>query len=1287
MKGNKSLCRVIFLTAFIVGTAVQAFAQVPLIERTDLRNLVNQNASIIGLSADEINNTIVSDFYFNQNAQTQMMYLQQTHLGIPLHNQMQVIAFKNGQAVSVTGGRFAKASVRNNQIDGVPAKTPAQALRVALADRNIILQPTLPLQTIGVTQNGRKVIYGDLGVAVRSITVELFWLPINENELRLCWQVNVSPKNSSDNWLIRVDAINGAIIGKDNLTISCNWDHADKHMDECYMHQHFENDANKNFSFRGTGAGAGSGQLIGSATYRVVPFPAESPFAPGGNHILVTDPWTLSPAGSNATTLKWHTDTTGDWNITRGNNVYVQEDRDNNNTTSGKSPVSSVALPNINMDYTPNYFRPPTPLNTTDSANIKFAMTNLFYWNNVIHDFTYLYSFDEPSGNFQSRNMSRGGNALDAVVADALDNGGTSNANFATPVDGSAPRMQMYLWTAKPARTIYANAPAAFVGYKYATVSTISGTSTALAAGPVTGDVVYYNDDVAGTLHTGCSAAANAAALAGKIALITNNTSCTNAVQVKNAQTAGAIGVIVVSSAAGTPSVMSGTDATITIPAVMIGQTDGNSIISYLNASQTVNVTISQVQIDGDVDNGVIAHEYGHGVSNRLTGGPNNTSCLGNAEQMGEGWSDYLGLMMTHDWSTAIASDGLNKPRGIGTYVYGAEPNGVGIRTYKYTTDMAVNPFTYSYVASNSAGAVHYIGSVWCTMLWDVTWALIQTDGINPNLFNPTTPGGNTVAMRLVMEGMRLQTCSPGFVDGRNAILKADSLLYGGVHACTIWNAFARRGLGVNASQGLSSSYTDGTQNFVSKDLPVLVANTNSVNSSTNQLITYSFKVNGACQAQTNLTLVDTLPTNVSYVSGGTYNSANRTVKYNSINVNANQSLSFPLTVQVNSNASLGSTILINEDFATTTLPTSFTTTSSTTDLFTVSNTYARSAPNSVYASDPLTSSNQVLVTTNAFAITAGSTSFSFWHYYSTENTYDGGVVEISTDGGTTWTNIEPYITLNSYNTTMAASSATTLNSTKAFSGTSGAAGTFINTKANLSAFLGQTIKIRFRFVSDASIGGAGWFIDDITLQSEAAVYNKIQLFNSSNALIATADTITKLISTLPLDWGIFEAEKRRLEVGLRWTTFNELNTAKFVVQRSTDGSSFVNLGEVKSGGNGNHTYTFSDRNPANGRNYYRLYQVDKDGKLSYSKIVIVDFDNRFVITLAPNPAKDYAYLQAGSNIIKHVQLTNSLGQVLWQSAVNSTNIKIPLQTFEKGVYYIRIWTNDETRIIKMLKD
>src|SRR5690606_36026039 len=68
--------------------------------------------------------------------------------------------------------------------------------------------------------------------------------------------------------------------------------------------------------------------------------------------------------------------------------------------------------------------------------------------------------------------------------------------------------------------------------------------------------------------------------------------------------------------------------------------------------------------VDGDLDNGVIVHEYGHGVSNRLTGGPSTAGCLGNAEQMGEGWSDYYAMMLTME-----TGDSRLQRRGMGNYL------------------------------------------------------------------------------------------------------------------------------------------------------------------------------------------------------------------------------------------------------------------------------------------------------------------------------------------------------------------------------------------------------------------------------------------------------------------------------------------------------------------------------------------------------------------------------------------------------------------------------------------
>ena len=111
--------------------------------------------------------------------------------------------------------------------------------------------------------------------------------------------------------------------------------------------------------------------------------------------------------------------------------------------------------------------------------------------------------------------------------------------------------------------------------------------------------------------------------------------------------------------------------------------------------------------VDGSLDNGVVSHEYGHGVSNRLTGGPNNSNCLNNGEQGGEGWSDWFALMYTIE-----PGDSGGAARGMGTYAIGEPVNGSGIRRYPYSTNMSINPQTYADLALSSE--VHDIGEIWC---------------------------------------------------------------------------------------------------------------------------------------------------------------------------------------------------------------------------------------------------------------------------------------------------------------------------------------------------------------------------------------------------------------------------------------------------------------------------------------------------------------------------------------------------------------------------------------------
>lgn len=223
---------------------------------------------------------------------------------------------------------------------------------------------------------------------------------------------------------------------------------------------------------------------------------------------------------------------------------------------------------------------------------------------------------------------------------------------------------------------------------------------------------------------------------------------------------------------------------------------------------------------DGDFDSLVVFHEWGHGISNRLTGGPTNVGCLNNSEQMGEGWGDFLGIAMTIE-----PGDMGTDPRGVGSYLLGQGIGGVGVRQYHYTTDLTINPHTYDDIGN--VAIPHGVGSIWSAMLWEVTWALIDEHGFDEDIYTFTgdvnQDSGIVQALALVTEGMKLQPCSPGFVDGRDAIFAADQAIYGGANECLLWDAFAKRGLGFSADQGSSGSVTDGTAAY---DSPVPAINT-----------------------------------------------------------------------------------------------------------------------------------------------------------------------------------------------------------------------------------------------------------------------------------------------------------------------------------------------------------------------------------------------------------------------------------------------------------------------------
>jgi len=162
---------------------------------------------------------------------------------------------------------------------------------------------------------------------------------------------------------------------------------------------------------------------------------------------------------------------------------------------------------------------------------------------------------------------------------------------------------------------------------------------------------------------------------------------------------------------------------TVTIPSIMISLADGFPLITQLQNGANINASLSNTGLfrrDGSLDNGIVAHEYGHGISTRLTGGAVNSGCLNNVEQMGEGWSDWFALILTiepGDLGTDI--------RGIGTYATNQSITGPGIRNFPYSTNRSINPVTFDNTNNANFSVPHGLGSIWASMLWDLSWRFI----------------------------------------------------------------------------------------------------------------------------------------------------------------------------------------------------------------------------------------------------------------------------------------------------------------------------------------------------------------------------------------------------------------------------------------------------------------------------------------------------------------------------------------------------------------------------------
>lgn len=777
-----------------------------------IQQYLNDNKTRLGLSTQDIQELIIESEAVSEGTGINACYVKQRYQGIELFNSTSNFWIKNNAVIN--GGQGLIPNITQKVNTTAPSLSVLQALSSAV---NLLeIHNAGSYQIIEETDSKHfKISNGNLDAP---ITAELVYQLTTDNKLRLAWDFTIDVVGHQHMWSVRIDALDGKILDKHDMVISCSFgDHPNHGSNECF-------DGAKAFASNFFKEESSSILNVNSGSYRVIPFNFESP-----NHSprqLISTPHDVlaSPYG-------WH-DTNGvngaEFTITRGNNVHAQDDANGDNGT-GVSPQGGTSL-NFDFPYNGTFQQPATYLDA--------ATTNLFYMTNVLHDVWYRYGFNEVNGNFQQNNYGRGGFDSgfinDHVLADSQD-GSTAapqnlnNANFATPIDGQSPRMQMFLWNVTSGASLEPlniNSPADIAGPREGRDNVFNPGHVAIPVAPafIQSDLVLYNDGTADPGETdnadGCAPAVNAAAINGKIAVIRRSlaealggTPCAFTEKVKNAQNAGATAVIIVNNVDPSDTVpaainMSGADATITIPAISLTKAVGYPLIERIKI-ETVNAKLQVqsppfVNSDGSFDNGIIAHEFGHGISNRLTGGPGNSSCLTNAEQMGEGWSDWFALMMQ-----IKTGDVGSSPRGIGTFAVNEPTTGGGIRTFQYSTDMSINPLTFS---DSNITQQHSRGEFMATVLWDLTWAYIQKYGFDSNIYTGT--GGNNKVMRLVIDGLILQPCNPTIVEFRDALLAAEQATSNGADNCLIKEVFRRRGVGLNATSGSRDSALDQVESF-----------------------------------------------------------------------------------------------------------------------------------------------------------------------------------------------------------------------------------------------------------------------------------------------------------------------------------------------------------------------------------------------------------------------------------------------------------------------------------------
>lgn len=626
--------------------------------------------------------------------------------------------------------------------------------------------------------------------------------------------------------------------------------------------------------------------------------------------------------------------------------------------------------------------------------------------------------------------------------------------------------------------------------------------------------------------------------LTGRIALVSAFAGgCSPEVKIPEAQARGAVGVLMEFSSIAN---YSGT-ASFAIPAFIVLDADGQAMRSALRTGNSVNASLaSKVPLsrDGALDDLVVAHEWGHYLSNRLIG--NASGLITNQSRgMGEGWGDFSALLLTVRPEDAAVASNTN---WAGTYALASHVLSdsitaqnafyFGLRRYPYSTDLAKDPLTFGHISDANAlpvGApvqgtggtnaeVHNTGEVWCTMLWECYASLLRDTG------RLSFTQARDRMRRYFVQSLQLTPIDPTFLEARDALLMAafatDAADYQAFRV-----AFARRGMGTGAvAPSRSSSNNSGvTQSFtIGGDLSfVAIALDDSVGSCDhdglldvgedgyialklrNPLMSSSLGGGTATFTSPSATLQFPLGNTATFPSSNPGDvvtarvrvhrrSDSGGVQMDSVAVQYDDSGWVVTGARSASSADYGNvdeSPSTNEGFEERTA-------SLWTDVRADSRSALESPPwskvqpdagsfdhaynipmvvvgSGLYVKDHSLVSPPLVVGASSFGFTF-QTAYAFY-----PARYQGGVVELSTDGGASWADIGSSMTPG-YDSVMSLSGMP-LYGRPMFGGTSpGFPGRITETVDLGTSYAGQTVRIRFRAEASNYRAAAGWTIDDI---------------------------------------------------------------------------------------------------------------------------------------------------------------------------------------------------------------